>query len=150
VVSVGCCAPTHDTQTNRTRDEELRFTVHDSPDYRRLKISVFNDDRKTELIGETWANLDSIITPGGGQSDDWHTLNCKGKYAGEIRMEVTYYDTRPKTEKPIVEKRSRRSPTVKAQHLVGRARASLSSGDRFLPTPQARRLHPLAHRNTGV
>jgi hypothetical protein len=79
--------------------------VHDSPDYHRLKVSVFNDDKKTELIGETWANLEAVITPGGGQSDDWHPLTCKGKYAGEIRIEITYYDTRPKAEKPVVEKR---------------------------------------------
>jgi hypothetical protein len=133
-VSVGCCAPTHDTQTNRTRDEELRFTVHDSPDYRRLKISVFNDDRKTELIGETWANLDSIITPGGGQSDDWHTLNCKGKYAGEIRMEVTYYDTRPKTEKPIVEKRRESAQPDGQSPALGGPRESKPVKRRPLPS----------------
>ena len=83
----------------------MRFTVHDSPDYNRLKVSVFNDDKKTELIGEAYANLQSVITPGGGQSDEWLGLNCKGKYAGEIRMEMTYYDTRPKAEKQVPEKR---------------------------------------------
>ncbi|CAI6342388.1 unnamed protein product [Periconia digitata] len=86
-------------------DQELRFTVHDSPDYHQLKVSVFNDDKKTELIGETFVNLEAIITPGGGQSDTWHGLNCKGKYAGEIRLELTFYDTRPKEEKPVVEKK---------------------------------------------
>ncbi|OTB16570.1 hypothetical protein K445DRAFT_58895 [Daldinia sp. EC12] len=82
-------------------DQELRFTVHDSPDYYQLKLSVFNDDRKTELIGETWIDLRDIIVRGGGQSDQWHNLNCKGKYAGEVRIEITYYDSRPKTEKPV-------------------------------------------------
>ncbi|KAF2200878.1 hypothetical protein GQ43DRAFT_56387 [Delitschia confertaspora ATCC 74209] len=85
-------------------DQELRFTVRDSADYHSLKVSVFNDDKKTELIGETWVNLDDVLNPGGGQSDSWHSLNCKGKYAGEIRIELTYYDTRPKPEK-MVEKR---------------------------------------------
>ncbi|KAI1845104.1 hypothetical protein JX266_008651 [Neoarthrinium moseri] len=80
-------------------DQELRFTVHDSPDYYQLKLSVFNDDKKTELIGETWIDLRDIVMPGGGQNDQWHGLNCKGKYAGEIRIEITYYDTRPKPEK---------------------------------------------------
>jgi hypothetical protein len=82
------------------RDQELRFTVHDSPDYYQLKVSVFNDDKKTDLIGETWVNLQEVVVPGGGQSDIWHNLSCKGKYAGEIRIEITYYDTRPKQEKP--------------------------------------------------
>ena len=82
-----------------SRDQELRFTVHDSPDYYQLKVSVFNDDKKTELIGEMWVSLDQIIIPGGGQNDLWHNLSCKGRYAGEIRIELTYYDTRPRDEK---------------------------------------------------
>ncbi|KAI9671903.1 MAG: hypothetical protein M1817_003448 [Caeruleum heppii] len=77
-------------------DQELRFTVHDSPDYYQLKVSVFNDDKKTDLIGETWVNLESVIVRGGGRSDAWHNLNCKGRYAGEIRIELTYYDIRPR------------------------------------------------------
>ncbi|MCJ1400808.1 hypothetical protein MMC11_004016 [Xylographa trunciseda] len=80
-------------------DQELRFTVHDSPDYHQLKVSVFNDDKRTDLIGETWVSLHSVVVPGGGQSDTWHSLNCKGRYAGEIRIELTYYDTRPKEER---------------------------------------------------
>lgn len=36
--------------------------------------------------------------PGGGQNDLWHHLNCKGRFAGEIRIELTYYDTRPKDD----------------------------------------------------
>ncbi|KAK4040277.1 hypothetical protein C8A01DRAFT_35697 [Parachaetomium inaequale] len=83
-------------------DQELRFTVHDSPDYYQLKVSVFNDDKKTELIGEAWIDLRDIVVPGGGQSDQWHQLACRGKYAGEVRIEITYYDARPKPEKPAV------------------------------------------------
>ncbi|KAF2963087.1 hypothetical protein GQX73_g10486 [Xylaria multiplex] len=86
-------------------DQELRFTVHDSPDYFQLKLSVFNDDKKTELIGETWIDLRDIVVQGGGQSDQWHNLNCKGKYAGNIRIEITFYDSRPKPEKPAAKPR---------------------------------------------
>lgn len=86
----------------------MRFTVHDSPDYYNLKVSVFNDDKKTELIGETWVPLDQIVVPGGGQNDLWHQLNCKGRFAGEIRIELTYYDSRPKEEK--VEARHQETP----------------------------------------
>lgn len=60
---------------------------------------MFNDDKKTDLIGETWIDLTAVIRAGGGQSDQWHGLNCKGRYAGEIRIELTYYDSRPKIEK---------------------------------------------------
>ncbi|OAX79456.1 hypothetical protein ACJ72_06226 [Emergomyces africanus] len=85
-------------------DQELRFTVHDSPDYNQLKVSVFNDDKKTDLIGETWIDIKKVIIPGGGQNDFWHSLQYKGKYAGDIRIELTYYDTRPKDE-AIIERR---------------------------------------------
>ncbi|KAF9767374.1 hypothetical protein IL306_000073 [Fusarium sp. DS 682] len=81
-------------------DQELRFTVHDCPDYYQLKLSIFTDDKRTDLIGESWIDLRGIIVPGGGQNDFWQTLTCKGKYAGEIRVEITFYDTRPKPEKP--------------------------------------------------
>ncbi|XP_044721339.1 c2 domain-containing protein [Hirsutella rhossiliensis] len=86
-------------------DQELRFTVHDSPDYYQLKISIFTDDKKTDLIGDAWIDLKAIIVPGGGQNDVWQTLMCKGKYAGEIRLEITYYDSRPKPDKPAVKRR---------------------------------------------
>ena len=92
------------------RDQEMRFTVHDSPDYQQLKVSVFNDDKKTELIGETWVALDQIIVPGGGTNDLWHGLNCKGRYAGDIRIELTYYDTRPKLDS--AEDRRQSGPAV--------------------------------------
>ena len=88
----------------------MRFTVHDSPDYYQLKVSVFNDDKKTELIGETWVPLDQIVVPGGGTNDLWHSLNCKGRYAGDVRIELTYYDTRPKVEKS--EDRRQSAPVI--------------------------------------
>lgn len=40
-----------------------------------------------------------MVVPGGGTNDIWHNLNCKGRYAGEIRIELTYYDTRPKEDR---------------------------------------------------
>ncbi|KAK4201479.1 hypothetical protein QBC40DRAFT_339120 [Triangularia verruculosa] len=90
-------------------DQELRFTVHDSPDYFQLKVSVFNDDKKTELIGEAWIDLRDIIVDGGGQSDQWHQLQCRGKYAGELRLELTYYDNQPKPDKTASKSRNQQS-----------------------------------------
>lgn len=88
-------------------DQELRFTVHDSPDYYKLKCSVFNDDKKTDLIGEAWIDLREVIVRGGGQNDLWHQLNWKGKYAGDVRVELTYYDTRPLPETSSERRRQR-------------------------------------------
>ncbi|KAF2133788.1 hypothetical protein P153DRAFT_280962 [Dothidotthia symphoricarpi CBS 119687] len=124
-------------------DQELRFTVHDSPDYQRLKLSVFNDDKKTELIGETWVSLEAVIRPGGGQSDDWHGLNCKGKYAGEIRLEFTFYDSRAKTEKPPPERRREPPRTADDQSpAVGGPRESKPIKRRPLPTDPTGSLPP--------
>ncbi|KAK5070486.1 hypothetical protein LTR64_000157 [Lithohypha guttulata] len=107
-------------------DQELRFNVHDSPDYYKLKCSIFNDDKKTELIGEAWIDLYDVIKLGGGQSDLWHQLNFKGKYAGDIRVELTFYDTR---EQPQERRRRERllsmldevssEPSLPAQRSLG-------------------------------
>lgn len=105
MVNVTLCAASYSVHANScSRDQELRFTVHDSPDYFKLKCSVFNEDKKNDLIGEVWMDLKDVIVPGGGQNDIWRQLQFKGKYAGEIRVELTYYDTRPK-EEPAPEKR---------------------------------------------
>lgn len=117
------------------RDQEMRFTVHDSPDYYQLKVSVFNDDKKTELIGETWVALDHIVVPGGGTNDLWHGLNCKGRYAGDIRIELTYYDTRPKLEK--AEDRRQSAPAVGSMDQV-----SSGPGGPRQPKPFKRRPLP--------
>ena len=82
------------------RDQELRFIVHDALDYRQLKVSLFNDDKRSDLIGECWVSLEEVLKHGGGQNDHWHGLTCKGRYAGELRLELTYYDTRPREDKP--------------------------------------------------
>lgn len=116
----------------------MRFTVHDSPDYYQLKVSIFNDDRKTEIIGETRVSLEDIIVPGGGQNDLWHQLNCKGRFAGEIRIELTYYDTRPKEAK--VEER-RQSSTVGGLETTQREGSVGLSGPRQ-PKPVKRRPLP--------
>ncbi|RPB24565.1 hypothetical protein L211DRAFT_176612 [Terfezia boudieri ATCC MYA-4762] len=81
-------------------DKELRFEVRDSPDYRTLKLSCFNDDKKTDLIGECIVRLDKILISGGGQDDGWRQLHFRGKYAGEIRVEITFYDLREKKLEP--------------------------------------------------
>ncbi|PGH01541.1 hypothetical protein AJ79_07889 [Helicocarpus griseus UAMH5409] len=96
-------------------DQELRFTVHESPDYYQLKVSVFNDDKKTDLIGETWIDIKNVVIPGGGQNDLWHALQYKGKYAGDIRIELTYYDTRPKDDAVIERRKEAEKVEAKAE-----------------------------------
>lgn len=122
----------------RFRDQELRFTVHESPDYYQLKVSIFNDDKKTELIGETWIDLKNVIVEGGGQNDVWHGLQCRGKYSGDIRIELTYYDTRPKSEVAV----ERRKEVEKVEAKSSSPAAHTLSGPRQ-PKPVKRRPLPV-------
>lgn len=131
--------------TDFCRDQELRFTVHESADYFRLKVSVFNDDKKTDLIGETWVDLKDLIIPGGSQGDHWHPLQSRGKYAGEVRIEMTYYDTRPEDE-AVIERR--RGNVEKAQEKSsGLNQSSSLSGPR---QPKDLRRRPLPNDPSGL
>lgn len=116
--------------TARHRDQELRFTVHDSPDYYKLKCSVFNDDKKTDLIGEAWLSLAELIKPGGGSNDLWHQLNYKGKYAGDIRVELTYYDLRPREERASERKKQRERTSTPNSDIAAQASAVRQLGPR--------------------
>ena len=57
-------------------------------------------------------------------SDGWHTLDCRGKYAGEIRIEFTYYDTRPKAEKAGIEKKKETAQTEGASPTIAGPRGA--------------------------
>ncbi|KAL5343470.1 hypothetical protein BJX70DRAFT_408253 [Aspergillus crustosus] len=132
-------------------DQEIRFTVHESPDYYRLKLSVFNEDKRNDLIGETWLDLKDLIIPGGSQSDQWHPLQFRGKYAGEIRLEMTYYDTRPEDE-AVIERRTGVDRPVKVSSTnsspapISAASSSTLSGPRQLKEVKRR---PLPTDPTG-
>lgn len=92
---------------------------------------MFTDDKRTDLVGEAWIDLKSIIVPGGGQGDIWQTLSCRGKYAGEIRVEITYYDTRPKPEKPVAKPRPQPAVTEREN---GSVKQRTPTGRRPLPS----------------
>lgn len=104
--------------------------MRNSPDYRTLKITVFNDDKKTDLIGECSLRLDRILVAGGGTDDGWRGLKCKDKYAGEILVELTFWDMRPtpdqmrKNEETVVFKEREREEKKEkdAPRKVGGAR----------------------------
>ena len=84
-------------------------------------------------------DLREVIIPGGGQNDIWHPLHFKGKYAGEIRVELTYYDTRPKDESVLEQRREReRSQTSSGGSLanVGGPRQLAPREVKRRPLPQ--------------
>ncbi|EED20386.1 conserved serine proline-rich protein [Talaromyces stipitatus ATCC 10500] len=132
-------------------DQEIRYTVHESPDYLQLKVSVFNDDKKTDLIGETWVDLSSVIIPGGGQSDSWHELRFKNKYAGDIRLEMTYYDTRPEDE-AVIERRTvvAEKPQTRSSHNAANTAPTSSSSLSGPRQPRPIKRRPLPDDPTGA
>ncbi|KAJ6257867.1 LOW QUALITY PROTEIN: hypothetical protein Dda_7656 [Drechslerella dactyloides] len=120
--------PAADLSDVSFRDAERRFPVHDSADYRNLKIVIFTDDKKTELIGETVVNLDKILdTSGGGQSDGWHQCKCRGRYAGDIRVELTFWDERPRETAPLV---------VNTRQITGFEKEDFKRPDKSLAGPR--------------
>jgi len=81
-----------------------------------------------------------VIKPGGGQNDVWHQLSFKGKYAGDVRIELTYYDIRerPQEKKPAKERSSQPTESVCGSEIS--LPASRSLGPREIkrrPLPQS-------------
>ncbi|KAI1861070.1 hypothetical protein JX265_009689 [Neoarthrinium moseri] len=131
-------------------DQELRFTIYDLPNYYQLKLTIFNDDVTNEVIGETRINLRDIIVPGGGQNDSWRALGRYGSYAGEIKLEITYYDTRPKLKKAVAIQPSPVRTSPSSSTVLSAASKEFS---RFLLTrelPEELRMAMKPERGTSV
>jgi hypothetical protein len=114
------------------------------------------------MIGEAWIDLREVIVTGGGQNDLWHQLYFKGKTAGEIRVEMTYYDSRPQDEVVLEKKREKErrqlarmgSPAPSATAAESRQLGPREVKRRPLPpgppTSDAPRLQdPQAHYSNG-
>lgn len=88
-------------------DEEARFELREGPQNRLLKLSVLDEtDTKPELIGDTVIQLKPAYDSNPVEGfDEWHELTYKGKYAGEVYLEMTFYPARP----PSGSRRKKRS-----------------------------------------
>ncbi|KAF8165143.1 hypothetical protein B0H34DRAFT_224749 [Crassisporium funariophilum] len=65
-----------------------------------MKLACFADDpREPELIGETEVDLDEVLTK--GETDEWFTLTNKDKFAGKIKLELTFWSNEPAPKKKI-------------------------------------------------
>ena len=83
------------------------------------------------MIGESWIDLRDIILHGGGQGDRWTPLTCRGKYAGEVRIEITFYDARPKPEKPVM--KAKPPTSVETETAPISASVPAATGPRSMP-----------------
>ncbi|CAH7681901.1 expressed protein [Phakopsora pachyrhizi] len=68
-----------------------------NPGVRELRVAVYADDpRDPDLIGEGKVDLSDTLKK--GEFDDWVTINNKGKYQGEVYLEMTFYSAKPPPE----------------------------------------------------
>ncbi|CAG8531420.1 21558_t:CDS:2 [Gigaspora margarita] len=82
-------------------DEELRFQVTDDPRHKVMKVQVYNEDKREHvLVGDEIIKLDEVLKS--GEWDAWHEIKFRNKYAGEVFLEMTFYNAGapPPVEKP--------------------------------------------------
>ncbi|GAA6032155.1 hypothetical protein JCM8097_007100 [Rhodosporidiobolus ruineniae] len=76
------------------------------PGKRVLELACWADDaRDPKLIGEGELDIENTIKS--GRFDDWVKLERKGRYSGEIYLELTWYSNDPRPSKP-----ARREPSA--------------------------------------
>ncbi|KAG0150675.1 hypothetical protein CROQUDRAFT_676319 [Cronartium quercuum f. sp. fusiforme G11] len=69
-----------------------------NPGVKELRVAVYADDpRDPELIGEGKVELTETLKK--GEFDDWVTITNKGKYQGEVYLEMTFYSAKPPPDK---------------------------------------------------
>jgi hypothetical protein len=92
---------THECADPKFRDEELQFDVFDDS-LKPLYVSVFKQDNGDEaLIGSTTVDLSHLITSGGTRQEVWFRLYNRGQPAGDIRLNLRFWNiTQPKPKVP--------------------------------------------------
>ncbi|RIB07843.1 hypothetical protein C2G38_1983658 [Gigaspora rosea] len=72
-------------------DEELRFQITDDPRHKIMKVQVYNEDKREHvLVGDEIIKLDEVLKS--GEWDAWHEIKFRNKYAGEVFLEMTFYN----------------------------------------------------------
>lgn len=66
-------------------------------EHRKVKLSILDEnEKKVDLVGDTIIDLEPAFSASPKQGyDQWHELTYKGKYAGEVYLEMTFYPAKP-------------------------------------------------------
>ncbi|KAL0073272.1 hypothetical protein J3Q64DRAFT_1754563 [Phycomyces blakesleeanus] len=97
----------------------------------KMRVQLFDDDSKREdLISEGEVDLTNVLA--GGEQDDWFPLTYKGRAAGEIYLELTFYAAHPPP---------RRQPTRHVQHASSYAHQP-QQGSVYQHSPQVASPYP--------
>ncbi|KAF8988151.1 hypothetical protein BGZ52_000279 [Haplosporangium bisporale] len=79
-------------QRPRWNDEQINILMYhsDAKDATSLYVSCMDEDhQKNDLIGDCVINLAKVLER--GEHDDWFELKYRGREAGELMLQLTYY-----------------------------------------------------------
>lgn len=148
-----CCSLLYISSTQHLtcspfRDDEVRFQIPEGTSSTSLKISVLDDaDSRPELVGDATIPLaEAYDSPPTQGYDKWHELSYKGKYAGEVYLEMTFYPSQPRKYKKSASRLSSSctSKTLNSSLSVSTSQFGLSVSSRPLPTS------PIKHIDGGI
>ncbi|KAF9973949.1 hypothetical protein BGZ73_002792 [Actinomortierella ambigua] len=95
-VSKRCSTDIRGGQRPRWKDDQINILMYESEakDAKSLYVTCLDEDpQKNDLIGDCVINLDKVLKD--GEHDDWFQLSYKGREAGELQLQLTYYDFDP-------------------------------------------------------
>ncbi|KAF9953538.1 hypothetical protein BGZ72_005348 [Mortierella alpina] len=84
-------------QRPRWKDDQINILMYesDAKDATSLYVTCLDEDhQKSDLIGDCVINLAKVLEH--GEHDDWFELSYKGREAGELMLQLTYYSHDPK------------------------------------------------------
>lgn len=129
-------------------NHEVRYNIMNMREHRVLKLSLLDEnDSRPELIGDTTIMLEqAFAAPPNEGFDQWHQLEYRGKYAGEIYIEMTFYPSRPKL--PPKKKKTKKSakpgiPGSRSMSALSSMSMSSMGSSRPLPLQPGQEPQPL-------
>ncbi|KAF8939449.1 hypothetical protein BGZ58_009725 [Dissophora ornata] len=84
-------------QRPRWKEDQINIFMYesDAKDATSLYVTCLDEDpQKNDLIGDCVINLARVLEL--GEQDDWFELSYKGREAGELMLQLTYYSYDPK------------------------------------------------------
>ncbi|KAF9131901.1 hypothetical protein BGX30_012906, partial [Mortierella sp. GBA39] len=84
-------------QRPRWKDDQINIFMYesDAKDATSLYVTCLDEDpQKNDLIGDCVINMVRVMEY--GEQDDWFQLSYKGREAGELLLQLTYYSHDPK------------------------------------------------------
>ncbi|KAF9099242.1 hypothetical protein BGX27_000650 [Mortierella sp. AM989] len=84
-------------QRPRWKDDQISIYMYasDAKDAKSLYVTCLDEDqKKNDLIGDCVINLAKVLEQ--GEQDDWFELSYKGREAGTLLLQLTYFSHDPK------------------------------------------------------